>query len=104
MPTKPLDRGLPTEPVAEPLSMRELAAVLVKHYGLHEGHYTLVVEFQVGTGPVGPDRENLTPGAMLGVSKVGLMPTKEADGVLTVDAKNINPTTTSKSRKRVSGG
>lgn len=87
---------LPHEPVEAPLSMRELAAVLVKHYGLHEGYYNLLVEFQIGTGPVGPP-SSVTPGAIIGVSKVGLMPASEC-GPMTVDAAEVNPL--KKARKR----
>lgn len=89
---------LPERPVEAPLSMRELAEVLVKHYGLHQGCYTLIVEFQVGTGAVGPTRESTVPGAMIGVAKVGLMPTTEA-GPTTIDASVVNPA--KKPRKKV---
>lgn len=71
--------------------MRDLASVLVKHYGLTEGIYDLVVEFQIGIGAVGPDKDSLLPGAMIGVSKVGLVPTTK-QGPNTVDAALINPT------------
>lgn len=77
-------------PVKAPLSLRDLAAVLVQHYDLHEGRYDLMVELQIGVGPVGPDPANLTPGAMVGISKVGLLPSA-ADGTTTVDAAIINP-------------
>lgn len=77
-------------PVAEPLTMRELAAVLVRHYGLNEGLFNLMVEFTVGVGPVGPDKENLSPGAMIGVSKIGLVPSTEV-GQSTIDASEANP-------------
>ncbi len=70
--------------------MRELAGVLIKHYDLHDGRYDLLVEFRIGTGAVGPDPAALTPGAMIGVSRVGLMPAI-ADGPATVDAGIINP-------------
>lgn len=73
------------------LSMRDLASVLVKHYGLTEGIYDLVVEFQIGIGAVGPDKDSLLPGAMIGVSKVGLVLTTK-QGPNTVDAALINPT------------
>lgn len=77
-------------PVDPPLSMRDLAAVLVKHYGLTEGTYDLMVEFQIGTGAVGPDKDNPLPGVTTGVSRVGLIPTAKA-GPNTVDAALINP-------------
>ncbi len=73
--------------------MRDLASVLVKHYGLTEGIYDLVVEFQIGTGAVGPDKDSLMPGAMIGVSRVGLVPTTK-QGPNTVDAALTNPTKT----------
>ena len=78
-------------PITSPLSMRDLASVLVKHYGLTEGTYDLMVEYQIGTGAVGPDKDNLVPGAMIGVSRVGLVPTTK-QGPNTVDAALINPT------------
>jgi hypothetical protein len=77
-------------PIKPPLSMRDLASVLVKHYGLTEGIYDLMVEYQIGTGAVGPDKDNLVPGAMIGVSRVGLMPATKP-GQNTVDASLVNP-------------
>ena len=81
----------PSTPAHPPLSMRDLASLLVKHYGLTEGIYDLMVEYQIGTGAVGPDKDNLVPGAMIGVSRIGLMPTTKL-GPNTVDAALINPT------------
>ena len=93
---KPATSWTPT-PVEAPLSLRDLAGVLVKHYDLHEGHFDLLVEFQIGMGAVGPDPTALTPGAMIGVSRIGLMPSK-TDGHTTVDAAIVNPA--KKSRKK----
>jgi hypothetical protein len=70
--------------------MRDLTIVLIKHYGIHEGCYDLLVEFQIGMGAVGPDPSTLTPGAMIGVSRVGLMPAK-GNGQASVDASLVNP-------------
>lgn len=77
-------------PIESPLSMRELTVLLIKHYGIHEGTYDLLVEFQIGMGAVGPDPTSLTPGAMIGVSKVGLVLAKE-NGQSSVDAALVNP-------------
>lgn len=95
---KPATNGT-SAPVDAPLSMRDLAGVLIKHYSLHEGHFDLLVEFQIGVGPVGPDPAVLTPGAMIGVSRIGLIPSK-VDGPTTVDAAIVNPV--KKSRKKTS--
>ncbi len=72
------------------LSLRDLAGVLVKHYEIHEGRYELFIEFQIGTGPIGPDPEHLIPGAMIGLSKVGLR-LSLGEGSTMVDAAIINP-------------
>lgn len=88
-----IDKKMPSAaptPVESPLSMRELAAVLVKHYDLHDGKYDLLLEFQIGMGLVGPGPKALTPGAMIGISKIGLIKST-ADGPTTVNAADINP-------------
>lgn len=90
MSTDDQNRSLPLLPVAPSLSMRDLTILLIKHYGLHEGCYDVLIEFQIGVGAVGPDPASLTPGAMIGVSKVGLVLTKES-GQSSVDAELVNP-------------
>ncbi len=85
---KPVIQGIvPAKPT---LSLRELAEVLVKHYDLSEGQYDLLLEYQIGIGAVGPDKENLVPGAMIGVTRLGLLRAANA-GPNTVDAAKINP-------------
>ena len=84
-------------PVDAPLSLGELTVLLVKHYGLTEGTFDLMLQYQIGTGAVGPDKNRLVPGVMIGVSQVGLIPSPKV-GPNTVDASLINPT--KKPRKR----
>lgn len=74
----------------EPVSTRDLISILIKHHGIHEGTFKLMVEFQIGQGPVGPDKENPIPGLLLGVSKVGLLSTTAGD-VGSLDASVENP-------------
>lgn len=81
---------MPPTPVESPVSLRELSEILVKHYGLHAGCYDLLIEFQIGMGAVGPDEQSALPGAMIGVSRVGLIPSRK-DGPTTIDAAIINP-------------
>lgn len=90
MSTNDQNLSLSPSPVESPISMRDLTILLIKHYGIHEGCYDLLVEFQIGMGAVGPDPASLTPGAMIGVSKVGLMLAKE-NGPSSVDARIVNP-------------
>ncbi len=74
--------------VEEPLSLKELGAVLVRHYGLKEGLYEPMVQFMIGTGNVGPSPESVAPSAVVGVSKIGLFRVF-APTVNTVDAAQI---------------
>lgn len=92
-------------PSIDPLSMRQLTEVLIRHHGLTEGLFDLLVEFQIGTGAVGPDKERLLPGAMIGLARVGLSPAK-VRGPNTLDAAQLQPKlnepapSRSKSKKR----
>jgi hypothetical protein len=70
--------------------MRDLTEVLVKHYGIHEGNYDLMIAYQIGMGAVGPDSASISPGVMIGISQVGLMASPNV-GAATVDAAIINP-------------
>jgi len=81
------------------LSMNELTAVLVKHYGLTEGKYELGIEFQIGVGPVGPPNQQLLPGVVLGVKSVGLSPSA-VDTATTVDAATLKEELTAPKRAK----
>ncbi len=72
------------------LTLRDLAGALIKHYGLHEGYFELMVEFQVGTGGIGPEDARV-PGAMIGLHRVGLKPTTETGSPTAIDAAEVNP-------------
>jgi len=73
-------------------SLIELTEILIKHQGLHEGLYNLTVQFQIAVGAIGPAPELIYPGAMLGVSRIGLSKTeKEKVNNHTVDAAKTNP-------------
>jgi hypothetical protein len=78
------------DPVESPLSLQEVAELLIKHYALTDGLYDLLVEYQIGTGAVGPDKDNLVPGAMIGVSRLGLVPATKP-GPNTINASLVNP-------------
>ncbi|MEA2061163.1 MAG: hypothetical protein U9P10_11790 [Thermodesulfobacteriota bacterium] len=76
------------QPVKPPLSLQEIGKLLVEHYELKEGKYELLLEFSIGMGNVGPTPETRVPGAMVGVSKIGLVKT-EKDGPLTINAAEL---------------
>ena len=85
-------------PAFNPLSLRELTETLIKHYGVKEGKYDLLFEFQVGIGSIGLSTDSQLPGAMIGISKVGLI-ASTTDGVTTVDASMVNPAKKSSKKK-----
>lgn len=58
--------------LADPLSIHELVDVLAKHYGVESAKFDLAVEFQIGTGPVGPDKRDPLPGVIFGIKSVAL--------------------------------
>jgi hypothetical protein len=81
-------------------SLVELTEILVKHQEIHEGLYNLSLEFQLGFGAVGPTPELICPGAMIGVSRIGLSKTeKEKANLHTVDAAKVNPAPKKRARK-----
>ena len=77
-------------PAGTPLSMKEVAELLVKHYGLREGLFDLLLEYQFAFGNFGPTPSQVTPGAMIGLAKLGLARATQV-GPLTVDAAEVNP-------------
>lgn len=76
--------------VATPLAMRDVIALLIKHYGLHDGNYDLLLEYQFGAGAFGPTPETVNPGVMIGIARLGLTRAEQV-GPLTVDAGAVNP-------------
>lgn len=77
-------------PLAPPLSLRDLGELLVKHYGYHDGLWDVSIEFQLAVGRIGPSPESTLPGAMLGVSRIGLLRAQQS-GPTTIDASAVNP-------------
>lgn len=77
-------------PYGEPLDTKGLITVLVKHYGVHEGLFDLFLEYQMAFGTFGPSPELQVPGAVVGISKLGLTRVNVM-GPLTVDAGVVNP-------------
>ena len=77
-------------PMEPSLSIRQLTELLVRHLDLHDGLYDLMTHFSIGTGPVGPSLNELSPGLMVGLTGVGLIKVTTA-GPNSVDASQINP-------------
>ena len=76
----------------QPLSLKDVAGLLVRHYDLREGLWELALEVQVGVGvgQFGSAPDMMLPGATFGISRIGLV-RAETEGPKTVNAAVINP-------------
>ena len=90
MSIKQLTSALSPVPAGDPLSIKEITALLVKHYGIHEGLYDLLLEYRMAFGAFGPTPEEVLPSTILGVSHLSITKA-EKSGPLTVDAALVNP-------------
>ena len=75
-------------PVLPPLGLRELTEVLVRHYGLSEGQYDLLVNYQIGAGMFGPVAGEAGPGVAVSLQQIGLSKSPSPNH-LTVDAAKV---------------
>uniref|UniRef100_UPI003BEF1284 hypothetical protein n=1 Tax=Burkholderia arboris TaxID=488730 RepID=UPI003BEF1284 len=74
-----------------PLESLELTTLLIRHYGIHRGLWTLHVQFHTsGHNYVPAGKDTAYPAVVVGVRCVGLRSVDVADE-LTVDAAAVNP-------------
>ena len=72
------------------MNLSDLASVLVKHAGYHEGLYDVSLLLNMAVGQIGPSPDQSLPGAMIGVAGVGLKRVS-VKGIHTIDAAVVNP-------------
>lgn len=76
------------QPVGNLLTLREITELLIRHYGLKDGHYEPSFEFTFNAGQAGPSEDAIMPTAFVAISRMGLVrvdtPTK-----ISVDAGTI---------------
>lgn len=80
------------------LPLKEATAVLVKHFNLHEGLWSIAFDLKIGVGQFGPSLEEIYPGAMFGISSIFLL-ASEKEGPHVVDAAKVNPALKKPSQK-----
>lgn len=75
------------------VSLHGVGVALVKHLGLHEGHFQVAVGFRLGVGGIPVEHDGAPiPGAMVGVENISLVPVEEAfQGANVVNAAEVNP-------------
>ena len=71
---------------------KEIAELLIKKQDIHEGLWSMTVEFGLGATNVaaGPDDPNMSPAAITIVKRIGIQ-RQEQQNPLTVDAAQVNP-------------
>lgn len=72
------------------LNHKEVVEALIKHQGLHEGLWSLAVEFGIGAATASGEPEIFYPTAMVPVLRIGLNRAEKLNN-LTVDAAKANP-------------
>lgn len=78
---------------------REVVEALLKQSNIHEGLWTLSVQFGLAAANLGPSDEQLMPTAILAVQSLGISRADKATN-LTVDATVANPAPASKTTTR----
>ena len=77
---------------------KEIAEILIKQQGLHEGCWGVLLEFNLAGANVGPSPDKSVPAAIVGVVKIGLQRMPDDKGIA-VDAAKVNPPKKSKAKK-----
>jgi hypothetical protein len=71
---------------------KQTLVALVKAAGLHEGRWQLAMTFGLAAMNMGPNEEDVSPGATVAVTGVGLLRAQpDSPPTLVVDASIVNP-------------
>lgn len=72
--------------------LKELAAILVRNSGIHEGHWSVFLEFGFGVTSVktAPEEERVFPAAVTSIQRFGILRAEQSTP-LSVDAALVNP-------------
>lgn len=71
--------------VDEPLDIKGLTSILIKHYKKKKGHYEIGPEFAFTVGQGGPSESKMMPTVMVGLSRIALVEVSEPTA-MSVDA------------------
>ena len=69
---------------------KEIVEALLKQQGIHEGIWTLSVEFGLGAANIRASDDSLLPAAIIPVVKIGIQRAERVNN-LSVDAAQVNP-------------
>jgi hypothetical protein len=82
--------------------LSEVVTALIKHQGIHEGKWTVGVEFNMGAALAGPSPADARPTAFIAVNRLQLtQPSEGARAItFTVDAASVNPAPKASKKKQ----
>ena len=80
-------------------SFKELATLMIKDQGIHEGYWGLAVRFGINAINAGLTEADLKPTAIVPIVEIGLQKFEDLNN-LSVDAAEVNPPPKSSSSKR----
>jgi hypothetical protein len=75
-------------------SHKELATLLLKEAGIHEGRWFLMMNFSFAGGNFGPSDDQMSPGVVVTTTSIGIqrvLPDQKTPAALTIDAAEVNP-------------
>ena len=82
---------LPPEPAQQQLiKFKEIAELLVKHKGIHEGYWGIFVRFGLTATNIRDNTGEMFPAAVIPLTEMGIQRFEEPNS-LTVDAAIVNP-------------
>ncbi len=73
-------------------SFPEIAELMVKRQGIHEGIWGVFVKFGLGAANMGPTETEVKPTALVPIVEMGLQKFDKESNI-TVDASKVNPKT-----------
>jgi hypothetical protein len=69
---------------------KELAEILIKSQGIHDGIWGLFLRFGIGASNIGASEADLQPAAIVPVLEIGLQKFEKETNI-SVDAAKVNP-------------
>lgn len=78
---------------------KEVVTALLKEKGIHEGLWSLSIQFGITAANAGPNDDDLMPAAIVPVLKIGVQQTEKVNN-LTVDAAEVNPPPASRKKRK----
>lgn len=79
---------------------KELLELLIKQADVHDGRWTLLVNFAFSAGNFGPSSDQMLPGAVTAIQHVGIQRAQADTPVeMTLDAKEVNPRPVAKAKR-----